>query len=157
MATTCPAASRRARRARLEPARGVSLATSHRKFQDASLREAPVGRARSASTYCRTVVPAKSPARRRGRGGGPECSRAHSAPGERVRRRTPSPAARRNSSFWTLRHAGPDATGTTPWRGAPVARARSVITQPRGRLRPLPWEWPRGPRSRPTRDPVTPR
>eukprot|EP00969_Alexandrium_andersonii_P360129 15454687-Alexandrium_andersonii.AAC.1 len=64
-----------------------------------------------------------SSAQRRGLGGGPACIKDHSAPGERVRRRTPSLAASRNSSFWTLRHAGPEATGTTPRRGAPVARA----------------------------------
>eukprot|EP00969_Alexandrium_andersonii_P001739 76613-Alexandrium_andersonii.AAC.1 len=64
--------------------------------------------------YRCTVAPAMSSAQRRGRGGGPARSSAHNAPGERVRRRTPSSAARRKSAFWTLRHAGPEATGTTP-------------------------------------------
>eukprot|EP00969_Alexandrium_andersonii_P327932 14491884-Alexandrium_andersonii.AAC.1 len=49
IATTCPEERSRAMRARLDPALGVSRATSHRRFQEASLREPPTGRARSAS------------------------------------------------------------------------------------------------------------
>eukprot|EP00969_Alexandrium_andersonii_P271627 12005033-Alexandrium_andersonii.AAC.1 len=62
-------------------------------------------------------------AQRSGRGADPACSRAHKAPGERVRRRMPAVAANRKRAFCTLPHVGPDATGTTPNRGAPVACA----------------------------------